>query len=71
LSDFVAIDVGSFSILVLVVLAIFSFVWGRYLSKLGSRCQTMIDIIAVILSGVVILSLATGWLFRAFSWMGL
>jgi hypothetical protein len=71
LSDFVAIDVGSFSILVLVVLAIFSFVWGRYLSKLGSRCQTMIDIIAVILSGVVILSLATGWLFRAFSWLGL
>jgi len=71
LSDFVAIDVGFLSIFVLVVLAVFSFVWGRYLSRLDSKYQTLIDVIAVILSGLVILSVVTGWLFRAFSWLGL
>lgn len=71
MSDFVAIDVGFLSIFVLVVLAVFSFVWGRYLSRLDSKYQTLIDVIAVILSGLVILSVVTGWLFRAFSWLGL
>ena len=71
MSDFVAIDVGFLSIFVLVVLAVFSFVWGRYLSRLDSKYQTLIDVIAVILSGLVILSVAMGWLFRAFSWLGL
>jgi len=41
------------------------------LSRLDSKYQTLIDVIAVILSGLVILSVAMGWLFRAFSWLGL
>ena len=41
------------------------------MSRLDSKYQTLIDVIAVILSGLVILSVVTGWLFRAFSWRGL
>ena len=61
-----AVDLSLPSIVLVAVIVGFSFVWGRYLSKLDSRYQTLMDIIAIILSGLVILSFATGWIVRAF-----
>lgn len=58
----VMVDLGLLSILVVAVIAVFSFVWGRYLSKLDSRYQTLMDVIAIVLSGLVILSFAMRWL---------
>ena len=65
MSDFGIFDATAFSILMLCVIIVFPFAWGRYLSKLDSRYQTLMDIIAIILSGLVILSFATGWIVRA------
>jgi hypothetical protein len=71
LSDFTIIDVGSFAIVIFVILTVSHFVWRKYLSKLDSRYQTIIDIIAIIFSGLVILSMANLWLFQPLSWLGL
>ena len=58
----VMVDLGLLSILVVAVIAVFSFVWGRYLSKLDSRYQTLMDVVAIVLSGLVIFSFAMRWL---------
>lgn len=65
----VMVDLGLLSILVVAVIAVFSFVWGRYLSKLDSRYQTLMDVIAIVLSGLVILSFAMGWALHAFGYV--
>jgi integral membrane sensor domain MASE1 len=60
LSGFIEIDGTTIAILMVILLGRFSFVWGRYLCKLDSRYQTMMDIIAIALSGLVIAAFATG-----------
>jgi len=67
LSGFIAIDGTTIAILMVILLAGFSFFWGRYLSKLDSRYQTMMDIIAIALSGLVIAAFATGWVLQLFA----
>ncbi len=67
MNGFIAIDGTTIAILMLVLLAGFSFVWGRYLSKLDSRYQMMMDIIAIALSGLVIAAFATGGFLRLFA----
>ena len=71
MSDFTIIDMSSVAIVIFVILTVSHFVWRKYLSKLDSRYQTIIDIIAILLSGLVILSMANLWLFQALSRLGL
>jgi hypothetical protein len=62
------IDGSLITVVLMVSLAGFSFVWGRYLRKLGPRYQTMIDIIAIVLSVLVVSGFASGLLFRLLAW---
>jgi F0F1-type ATP synthase membrane subunit b/b' len=60
-SDTIFIDVGAIAIFVLLALVVSWFIWGRWLSKLDERYQTLMDVVAIILSGLVIFSFAMGW----------
>ncbi len=68
MSDFAMFDGGPLTFLILFVLMVFSFVWGRHLSKLDSRYQTLMDVFAIVLSGLVILSFAMGWASQFFGY---
>ena len=71
MSDFVIIDTSFVAIVIFVILTVSHFVWRKYLSKLEPRYQTIIDIIAIIISGLVIISMVNLWLFQSLSWLGL
>lgn len=60
------IDSGVIAVVLLVLLAGFSFVWNRYLSKLGPIYQTLMDIMAIVLSLLVITGIVGWWLLRWF-----
>jgi hypothetical protein len=52
------IDGGAITILVLLILAVTWFIWGRSLSKLDARYQRVLDVLAIIVSSSVIFLIA-------------
>jgi hypothetical protein len=61
LSTVVVIDGVLLTIIVASIITGISFIWNRYLSKLDLRYQTIMDIVAIILSGTIIFLVAM-WL---------
>jgi len=61
LSDFAFYDGGPLTFLILFVLMCLSIFWGRHLRKQDARFQSIIDIVAIVLSGLVVLSFAMRW----------
>jgi hypothetical protein len=57
-SDTVFIDGSTISIFALLMLAVSWFIWGRWLNKLDPRYQRVLDVLAIIASGSVILLIA-------------
>ncbi len=60
MSDTIFIDVSDISIFVLLAFVFSWFIWWRWFSKLDARYQTLMDVVAIILSGLVIFSFAMG-----------
>ncbi len=62
------VDSGVIVVVLLALFAVFTYVWRRYLCKLGPKFQTLIDVIAIVFSALVILAFPSGLLFRLLAW---
>lgn len=60
----VFIDLGNLSIAIICLILTFTIVWKRYLSRLESRYQQLMDVIAITFSAPVVYLMLNGLLFR-------